>query len=127
MALFYRIEGADAGAVKHLPGSHVPTAPTDQRCDGCGRWFSNRGISTHRENCEVAADGELRFSRESNRVEVLICKECDQRMPAEALEREKPMSLFTDSHEEGCPFHPAGTHAPSEGVKGGSRKAASEG
>lgn len=81
-----------------LQGSSEPERETDQRCDGCGRWFSNRGIWAHSDDCWVREQSALHWEEESERLVKPECPECGAWLWYEwSLEEQR------GRHEEGCP------------------------
>lgn len=52
-----------------MKGSKEPEKPTDKQCPHCERWFSNRGITAHKQYCEEKVNKVKTMTEENQETE----------------------------------------------------------
>lgn len=95
----FRWDGSDEDAVE---GSSVKQEATDQQCPHCGRWFSNRGIAGHQENCVLSRNPYLEYDDDREVVKKRRCVHCNQ-----MLRWDESLGEQSRLHRYPCPFAPS--------------------
>ena len=87
------------------PGTAEQQSKRDQRCSGCGRWFTPEGIGSHEEHCEFAEHPMIEWDEERERLQRVFCADCDASLPIDASPEEYPRR-----HGEECRHAPDAAH-----------------
>lgn len=113
MGILITWERADLGVLSWMPGNSRKQNPTDKQCPWCGRWFSKRGVISHRRSCPLEEKSHLEYSEEEGAIIGTICKNC-----GEHLNPERPQAEQRENHKEGCSYvRDKSAPSPSEAVQ----------